>query len=210
MFLPPSWLVTVMTMQLLMTVTVTHCGILRQLGSSRRMNVVTVVAVTVKMKCLLKTLQSIRISESVHQLVIQMLHHHYPVVKSTVLPSPVVIGPSTSKVISTPLSKPPTTKGKQPVSRKNQAIVKHSQPVTTRTSVDKFSWVLDFDNSNSGNPPAFTGQRKVNLNLPKMEPINIFGEFFTEKLLHHIVYQTNLYANQVDINGPPNLILQPR
>ncbi|XP_067933202.1 piggyBac transposable element-derived protein 3-like [Watersipora subatra] len=66
------------------------------------------------------------------------------------------------------------------------------------------SWTINNDNDYVHNEPVFTGKRQVNLANTET-PVNIFKHFFDNDLLDDIVYNTNLYASQVNINSAFNL-----
>jgi hypothetical protein len=63
-------------------------------------------------------------------------------------------------------------------------------------------WCASVDSSYASKIPQFIGQHKVNLGKDGVEPIDLFNHFFSDELLDMIVFQSNLYASQMDINNP--------
>jgi hypothetical protein len=103
--------------------------------------------------------------------------------------------PSTSAVSSTPLSKS-VNKRKRKISQ-----------VNTCTEIDptnSSTWHLAVDNSHANNEPVFQGKPKINVTNTQ-SPFDIFSYFFNTGLLDDIVYNTNLYSIQKNVNMPLNL-----
>lgn len=105
-----------------------------------------------------------------------------------------------------------STKRKLPTSNhksKSKPALVHVPPADSSedeeaNADDGCMWHLGVDNSNANSEIPFRGKHEVN--MPKTDlPIDIFHYYFDDKLIDEMVYQTNLYATQRDVNRPINL-----
>ena len=112
---------------------------------------------------------------------------------------------TTSAVTSTPLPAKRKQTAPRPTrkSKAKKAAVP-PKPDNSDEDGDGRSWHLGTDNSHANTPIPFLGKHKVNITKTD-SPLDIFRYFFDDELIDDIVYNTNLYATQKDVNRPLNL-----